>query len=51
MPNVVEAIPGMNNIPVILRNPESLAPDAISVSTLVAQSEGWSGVRLLTFRC
>lgn len=25
MPNVVEAIPGMNNITVILRNPESLA--------------------------
>lgn len=29
MPNVVEAIPGMNNITVILRNPESLALDAI----------------------
>ncbi len=28
MPNVVEAIPGMNNITVILRNPESLALDA-----------------------
>ena len=25
MPNVLEAIPGMNNITVILRNPESLA--------------------------
>lgn len=29
MPNVVEAIHGMNNITVILRNPESLALDAI----------------------
>ncbi|EGQ0031367.1 5-oxoprolinase subunit PxpB [Escherichia albertii] len=29
MPNVVEVIPGMNNITVILRNPESLALDAI----------------------
>ncbi len=29
MPNVVEAIPGMNDITVILRNPESLALDAI----------------------
>lgn len=28
MPNVVEAIPGMNNITVILRNPESLAPES-----------------------
>ena len=31
MPNVVEAIPGMNNITVILRNPESLALDAIAL--------------------
>ncbi|ELK4064427.1 5-oxoprolinase subunit PxpB [Escherichia coli] len=28
MPNVVEAIPGMNNITVILRNPESLEPES-----------------------
>ncbi|EDK3262222.1 hypothetical protein CIE60_18690 [Salmonella enterica subsp. enterica serovar Bareilly] len=29
MPNVVEAIPGMNNITVILREPQTLALDAI----------------------
>ncbi|ECF6074298.1 5-oxoprolinase subunit PxpB [Salmonella enterica] len=29
MPNVVEAIPGMNNITVILREPQNLALDAI----------------------
>ncbi len=29
MPNVVEAIPGMNNITVVLREPQSLALDAI----------------------
>ncbi|MRF00545.1 carboxyltransferase domain-containing protein, partial [Escherichia coli] len=29
MPNVVESIPGMNNITVILSNPDSLALDAI----------------------
>ena len=35
MPNVVEAIPGMNNITVILRNPESLA-----FATLVGGERG-----------
>ena len=35
MPNVVEAIPGMNNITVILRNPESLALDAIALPVSV----------------
>ena len=35
MPNVVEAIPGMNNITVILRNPESLALDAIALPVIV----------------
>ncbi len=29
MPNVVEAIPGMNNITVVLRDPQSLALDAL----------------------
>jgi KipI family sensor histidine kinase inhibitor len=29
MPEVVEAIPGMNNITVVLRNPHTLALDAI----------------------
>ena len=45
MPNVVEAIPGMNNITVILRNPESLALDAIE------RLQRWSrSLALLKFR-
>ena len=62
MPNVVEAIPGMNNITVILRNPESLALDAIErlqrwweeSEALVTLREGkfrWSrSLALLKFR-
>ena len=48
MPNVVEAIPGMNNITVILRNPESLALDAIE--RLQRWWEGSRSLVLLKFR-
>lgn len=52
MPNVVEAIPGMNNITVILRNPESLALDAIErLQRWWEESGRWSrSLALLKFR-
>ncbi len=52
MPNVVEAIPGMNNITVILRNPESLALDAIErLQRWWEESEAWNlSLALLKFR-
>lgn len=52
MPNVVEAIPGMNNITVILRNPESLALDAIErLQRWWEESEALEpGLVLLKFR-
>lgn len=52
MPNVVEAIPGMNNITVILRNPESLALDAIErLQRWWEEVRRWSrSLALLKFR-
>lgn len=49
MPNVVEAIPGMNNITVILREPQSLAPMRLSVYNAGGKrATHWSLTRALS---
>ncbi len=49
MPNVVEAIPGMNNITVILKEPQSLALDAIErLQRWWKRATHWSLTRALS---
>ncbi|EFH5160682.1 5-oxoprolinase subunit PxpB [Escherichia coli] len=52
MPNVVEAIPGMNNITVILRNPESLEPDSRFIEIpVVYGGEGGPDLAVVAAHC